>query len=118
LRHCNNGQPVIPAKPDSFSNNACNAALTEKNESLNSTAPAATTPSPLHELLGHIAQQTQQHNDTDVPGYPELSALEDFRQMHSRLRLQGQVRQTMQPAPTDAGPLNSRQTPDRLTPAR
>ena len=37
----------------------------------------------------------------------ELPLLGDFRQLWSRLRTQSQLRQSLQPAPSNAGPLNS-----------
>ncbi|MCD9029495.1 DUF2894 domain-containing protein [Luteimonas sp. BDR2-5] len=39
--------------------------------------------------------------------YPELPALEDFRALWSTLRIRSQVRESLAPAPTGAGPLNS-----------
>src|SRR5262249_2861806 len=39
--------------------------------------------------------------------YPERPMLGDFRQLWSRLRTESQLRQSLQPAPANAGPLNS-----------
>lgn len=69
-------------------------------------------PAALSGLLEYIASQSssQRTFSTDDPAtstYPELAALEHFRKIASQLRLQSQVRLTMQPAPADAGPLNS-----------
>lgn len=43
----------------------------------------------------------------DAANYPELPMLGDFRQLWSRLRTESQLRQSLQPAPANAGPLNS-----------
>lgn len=42
-----------------------------------------------------------------APHFPELPMLGDFRQLWSRLRTESQLRQSLQPAPANAGPLNS-----------
>jgi len=39
--------------------------------------------------------------------FPELGVLEDFKQIWSKVRVESQLRETLQPAPVDAGPLNS-----------
>ena len=39
--------------------------------------------------------------------FPELPLLGDFRQLWSSLRTESQLRQSLQPAPANAGPLNS-----------
>lgn len=48
--------------------------------------------------------------DGGMPGpaaFPELPALETFRGIWSKVRTDSQLRQSLEPAPTDAGPLNS-----------
>lgn len=42
-----------------------------------------------------------------APSFPELPALQDFRQLWSRLRTESQVRQSLEQVPENAGPLNS-----------
>lgn len=56
-------------------------------------------------LCGHAAMR---RGDPAVPDpYPELPALDDFRKTWSRVRSQSQLRQSLGPAPANAGPLNS-----------
>jgi len=54
--------------------------------------------------LGNLAAGFGNRSDTP---YPELPMLGEFRQLWSRLRTESQLRQSLQPAPTNAGPLNS-----------
>lgn len=54
--------------------------------------------------LGKLAAGLVERN---AAPYPELPMLGDFRQLWSRLRTESQLRQSLQPAPANAGPLNS-----------
>jgi hypothetical protein len=47
------------------------------------------------------------HNAGEHAAYPELPALEAFRQRWERLRTESHVRQTLEQVPENAGPLNS-----------
>ena len=76
------------------------------------TPPPAPAPGPLHGLAGELAQQAAARDAVTTAtapgaGYPQLAALEDFRQLWSRLRTGAQVRQSLAGAPSGAGPLNS-----------
>jgi hypothetical protein len=69
-----------------------------------SDANAATTPrSPLGELVEQLAHESP----AERAAYPELPALAEFRQRWSTLRADSQLRQSVTPTSTDAGPLNS-----------
>ncbi|WP_369915773.1 DUF2894 domain-containing protein [Xanthomonas sp. NCPPB 3005] len=83
------------------------------------TAPPATATatarSPLGELLqrfaGGAAHDAHDANDTAnaMPPQPaqQLPALDDARRLWTELRSRSQLRQSLQQAPADAGPLNS-----------
>ncbi len=73
---------------------------------------------PLHTALGslldHIAEQVAVRDseqlaagDPPRPPFPELAMLEDARKLWSRIRAESQLRESLETAPTDAGPLNS-----------
>ncbi len=73
---------------------------------------------PLHTALGglldHIAEQVAVRDseqlaagDPPRPAFPELGMLEDARRRWSRIRAESQLRESLETAPTDAGPLNS-----------
>lgn len=76
--------------------------------------PAPPTGSVLRELLDHIADQATVRDseqlaagDSPRPAYPEVAQLEDARRRWSRIRAESQLRESLEAAPTDAGPLNS-----------
>lgn len=80
---------------------------------------AAPAPAPvsarqaLSELLTQMAVHTALLSDSSTgnaahaPQFPELPALDDFRRTWATVRTASQVRQSLQDAPADAGPLNS-----------
>ncbi len=67
--------------------------------------------SPLAELARHIVQHSPENDETglaDDPGFPpELKAIRNFRDTWSTLSVDKQVRQAIEQAPENAGPLNS-----------
>ena len=73
------------------------SSAASRGEAFNAAAALATLTSA---LAGHAAGH-------GVDRYPELAALDDFKQRWSRLRTESQLRQSLKPAPADAGPLNS-----------
>ncbi|PPU38776.1 DUF2894 domain-containing protein [Xanthomonas arboricola] len=61
-------------------------------------------------MSGHAALMEVDSRKTataDATSFPELPALEDFRRTWTTVRTASQVRQSLQDAPKDAGPLNS-----------
>jgi len=73
-------------------------------------APAAAALAPLVERLEREAAQRAlawAGGDAEPVAYPRLAALDEFRARWSRLSLDRQVRQSLERAPGDAGPLNS-----------
>ena len=76
--------------------------------------PAPPASGVLRELLDHIAEQAAVRDseqlaagDPPRPPYPEVAQLEDARRRWSRIRAESQLRESLEAAPTDAGPLNS-----------
>lgn len=73
----------------------------------------AGTPDSLRGTLGALVNAMAARTCVDAthavapPTYPELPAVEEFRQLWSTLRTGRQVRRSLAQAPTDAGPLNS-----------
>lgn len=86
-----------------------------KADSSNTTA----TEPPARGPLGELADQLTRHAATrdgrvqpsadadEAVSLPPLEALDEFQQIWSQVRTQSQVRQSMEQAPTNAGPLNS-----------
>lgn len=68
-------------------------------------------PSPLADLLAHVARQTPgvSHGDTahGADGRPELKSLRHFRATWSQLSVEQTVAAALATAPANAGPLNS-----------
>jgi hypothetical protein len=60
----------------------------------------------LAELVGYM-QDEPRHPAGDRAPYPELPALDYFRETWAKVRTEKQLRQSLQPAPGNAGPLNS-----------
>lgn len=64
-------------------------------------------------LLDHIASHAAARdgdvvdNESSAAVFPEMVALRDARKLWTRIRAESQLRQSLEPAPTDAGPLNS-----------
>lgn len=81
----------------------------------NATTPSAPAGGKLAGLMDHIASHAtarsngQARSDaTQGPAaFPELEALDHFRTIWSRVRTESQLRQSLQQAPANAGPLNS-----------
>lgn len=76
--------------------------------------PAPPAGSALRDLLDHIAGQAAVRDseqlavgDSPRPAYPEVAQLEDARRRWSRIRAESQLRESLEAAPADAGPLNS-----------
>lgn len=91
---------------------------TTPRRAANVTALAATQASSQPSALGALIAQMAGHAalmdvdsrataSTDATLFPELPALEDFRRTWTTVRTASQVRQSLQDAPKDAGPLNS-----------
>nr|WP_295377360.1 DUF2894 domain-containing protein [Pseudoxanthomonas sp.] len=93
------------------------AALREHdgNTATPSTPPATL---PLHTALGdlrdHIAEQIAVRDGEQLaagepprPPFPEVAMLADLRRLWSRIRAESQLRESLETAPADAGPLNS-----------
>jgi hypothetical protein len=57
-------------------------------------------------LIDHIARQASA-NRGDFAAYPELPALDYFREVWSKVRAEKQLRQSLAPVAGNAGPLNS-----------
>lgn len=60
-------------------------------------------------LVEYLADQTTAR-DGDASGsaaFPELGALDEFRKLWAKLRVDSQLRQSLEQAPANAGPLNS-----------
>lgn len=76
-------------------------------------AAVAPTSDAMSGLIGYIAEQAalrdQMATDEATPraAFPELAALDDFRQLWSAVRVENQTRVSLEQVPTDAGPLNS-----------
>ncbi|SOT96283.1 Hypothetical Protein LMG19146_00572 [Xanthomonas arboricola pv. fragariae] len=92
-------------------------AATMKQAARRRVASAAAQPSQ-RSALGALADQMAGHAalmevdsrktaSADATQFPELPALEDFRRTWTTVRTASQVRQSLQDAPKDAGPLNS-----------
>ncbi|MBB5734451.1 hypothetical protein FHT08_000132 [Xanthomonas campestris] len=92
-------------------------AATVKQAARRRVASAATQPSQ-RSALGALAERMAGHAalmevdsrktaSADATQFPELPALEDFRRTWTTVRTASQVRQSLQDAPKDAGPLNS-----------
>ena len=76
------------------------------------TSPPVPARGMLGELLEQLAGPAGAREATAdapaaAPSFPELAALDEFRQTWSALRTESQLRQSLQQAPVDAGPLNS-----------
>ncbi|SAL34337.1 DUF2894 domain-containing protein [Caballeronia humi] len=65
--------------------------------------PIETTRGPLAELVDYIASNVSD----DASTYPELEALDHFRETWSRVSTARQLRQSLAQVPGNAGPLNS-----------
>jgi hypothetical protein len=83
------------------------------------TDDAATAGSPVRGLLGELVDEIHRHATTrgsrvpsgveahEAASLPPLEALDEFQQIWSQVRTQSQVRQSLEQAPANAGPLNS-----------
>lgn len=85
----------------------------EQNEARSASTPITMrdAPSPLAELARHIAQHSSDGNDAGLPeglgSRPELKAIRQFRNTWSKLSVNQQLRDAIENAPENAGPLNS-----------
>ncbi|MDR6204748.1 DUF2894 domain-containing protein [Paraburkholderia graminis] len=61
---------------------------------------------PLVQLVAEL-HGASQHRERNHAAYPELPELDYFRQTWAKVRTDKQLRQSLQPAPGNAGPLNS-----------
>jgi hypothetical protein len=82
---------------------ACGAM---KTDNAARTAESTTGAGPLVQLIAEL-QSASQHRERNHAAYPELPELDYFRQTWAKVRTDKQLRQSLQPAPGNAGPLNS-----------
>lgn len=82
---------------------ACGAM---KTDNAIHTAESTTGAGPLVQLIAEL-QSAPQHRERNHAAYPELPELDYFRQTWAKVRTDKQLRQSLQPAPGNAGPLNS-----------
>jgi hypothetical protein len=82
---------------------ACGAIKTDDTAR---TAESTPIPGPLVQLVAEL-QGASQHREHNHAAYPELPELDYFRQTWAKVRTDKQLRQSLQPAPGNAGPLNS-----------
>ncbi|CAB3665109.1 hypothetical protein R8871_01716 [Paraburkholderia graminis C4D1M] len=82
---------------------ACDAM---KTDNAARTAESTTGAGPLVQLIAEL-QSASQHRERNHTAYPELPELDYFRQTWAKVRTDKQLRQSLQPAPGNAGPLNS-----------
>ncbi|RKE37575.1 hypothetical protein B0G76_3838 [Paraburkholderia sp. BL23I1N1] len=72
------------------------------------TGTAAPSSQPAHGALTGLIDYIANHAPaTRRPAYPELEALDYFRETWSKVRSEKQLRQSLKKAPGNAGPLNS-----------
>lgn len=100
---------LIEAYADDLERTASSAADAD-----GAAVPDAPARGALGRLVDHLASQAAAHGGDSAaedtaprPCFPELAALDDFRNIWSRIRTEGQVRQSLEQAPRNAGPLNS-----------
>ncbi|WP_121323952.1 DUF2894 domain-containing protein [Paraburkholderia sp. RAU2J] len=86
------------------------AAAAAASAKADATAPVSTSreraQETLADLIGHIARHVQAER-ADAASYPELPALDYFRDVWSKVRAEKQMRQSLAQVPGNAGPLNS-----------
>ncbi|RAO74421.1 DUF2894 domain-containing protein [Dyella jiangningensis] len=97
----------LSALLDAYANDVAKAA----------SAHVATTESPARGPLGELVDELARHagdrrvqpdpDAEEAVSLPPLEALDEFQQIWSQVRTQSQVRQSLEQAPTNAGPLNS-----------
>lgn len=78
------------------------------------TAPEARAHGMLRELADELACRTASRNGTSAAAetelraaFPEMPALDDVRRIWDSVRTDSQMRRSLEPSSTDAGPLNS-----------
>lgn len=97
---------LIEAYADDLEKNA--AAATDDSAAADASARGAVSG-----LIDQIADHVAARGDAAAgrpaarAAFPELAALDDFRGIWSRIRAESQLRQSLEPAPANAGPLNS-----------
>jgi hypothetical protein len=82
---------------------ACGAIKTDDTARTAESTPGL---GPLVQLVAEL-QGASQHREHNHAAYPELPELDYFRQTWAKVRTDKQLRQSLQPAPGNAGPLNS-----------
>ncbi|SDY79924.1 Protein of unknown function [Lysobacter sp. yr284] len=70
-------------------------------------APAPTLAELTQRLEALVATREAASADAPRAAFPQLAALDEFRMRFSRLRMDRQLRESLEPSSTDAGPLNS-----------
>jgi len=82
-------------------------AKRKSRASAQAAAPAPTLVELTQRLQATAA--TREAGDGDAPraAFPQLAALDEFRMRFSRLRMDRQLRESLEPSSADAGPLNS-----------
>ncbi|WP_394538458.1 DUF2894 domain-containing protein [Lysobacter enzymogenes] len=70
-------------------------------------APAPTLAELTQRLEALVATREAASGDAPRAAFPQLAALDEFRMRFSRLRMDRQLRESLEPSSTDAGPLNS-----------
>ncbi|MEC5404407.1 DUF2894 domain-containing protein [Paraburkholderia sp. MPAMCS5] len=78
----------------------------ERAASMPAACKVETSRGALAQLVDHLHGESRQ-DERAQPAYPELPALDYFRATWAKVRTEKQVRQSLQPAPDNAGPLNS-----------
>ncbi|NKJ50616.1 hypothetical protein CIC12_28585 [Burkholderia sp. SG-MS1] len=95
---------------DAYAADLARATAAAESVEAHATAPVFTSREPAREtladLIGHIARHAQAER-ADAVSYPELPALDYFREVWSKLRAEKQMRQSLAQVPGNAGPLNS-----------
>ncbi len=83
------------------------------NDACSKTTPTEPVRGPLTELNAYIASQAPEGGiaatatTTERPAYPELWAIDYFRETWSKVSANQQIRQSQKHVPDNAGPLNS-----------
>jgi hypothetical protein len=101
---------LIEAYADDFQKAAPKASDTNSV-----TSPSASARGAIGGLIDYIGSQAARHGGDRAVGdmtprpalFPALEALDEFKKIWSRVRTESQLRQTLEQAPTNAGPLNS-----------
>lgn len=82
-------------------------AKRKSGASAEAAAPAPTLVELTQRLQATAATREAGGGDAPRAAFPQLAALDEFRMRFSRLRMDRQLRESLEPSSTDAGPLNS-----------